>query len=156
MARGSRMAHWWPSTSRSVTASSLGSTPALKRKWLALSTSSCARTTFSAFWIRVPTRPIQPPDSHSTHKEIIHGETDCLQRAFPSSDPARRQPTCRRGEGDPGPQGTQRRSGEEIWRTDHHQRWCDGGERDRVEGPAREHGRPDGARSGAENLRRGL
>src|ERR1039458_3375167 len=86
MARGSRMAHWWPSTSRSATASSLGSTPALKPKWLALSTSSCARTTFSAFWIRVPARPIKPPDSHSTHKETIHGKTDCLQRAFPRSE----------------------------------------------------------------------
>src|ERR1017187_9297313 len=52
MASGSRMARWWPSTSRSAIASSLGSTPALKRRWLALSTSSCARTTFAAFWIR--------------------------------------------------------------------------------------------------------
>ena len=53
-----------------------------------------------------------------------------------------------------GPRGTQCRSRKEIRRTDHHQRRRDGGQRDRAEGSARKHGRPDGARGGVENLRR--
>src|ERR1017187_10344056 len=80
MASGSRMAHWWPSTSRSAIASSLGSTPAPKPRWLALSTSSCAKTTFSAFWIRVHRRSRKPRNSHSLirrpsmAKQIVYSE----------------------------------------------------------------------------------
>ena len=50
--------------------------------------------------------------------------------------------------------GTQCRTRKEIRRTDDHQRWRDGSQRDRVKGSTRKHGRPDGARSGVENLRR--
>ena len=40
--------------------------------------SSCARTMSAAFWIRRPRPPKIPANSNSSHKETIHGKTDCL------------------------------------------------------------------------------
>ena len=82
-------------------------------------------------------------------KQIVYSEE------FPSGDSARRQPAGRCRESHARPQGPQRGSGEEVRRPEHHQGRRDGGQGNRAEGSAREHGRADGARSGLQDLRCG-
>ena len=77
---------------------------------------------------------------------VPHGKADYLRRAVAAGDPARRQPAGRRGQGDARPQGPQRRPRQEVRFAHHHQGRRDGGQGDRPEGSAREHGRADGAR----------
>ena len=85
----------------------------------------------------------------------IDGKTDCVRRAVAPGDPARRQPAGRRGKGHARPEGPQRRPRQEIRIADHHQGRRDGGEGNRPQGPAREHGRADGPRSREQDLGHG-
>ena len=102
-------------------------------------------------------RRAKAPRSWRRRPKRIQGEyhgskTDRIQREFPASNLARRQPIGGHGEDHLGTEGPQRSPGEEIRRPDHHQGWRDRGERDRAERSAREHGRPDGARGCVEDL----
>src|SRR5258706_8493629 len=74
------MARWWPSTSRPATASCLESTLATTPSWMALSTSSCARTTSLAFWMWLLGPRKKPANSNrlkrkpSMAKQIIYSD----------------------------------------------------------------------------------
>ena len=76
-----------------------------------------------------------------------NGKTNRTRRRVPPGNPARRQPSGRRSEGHPRPQGPQRGHRKEIRFADHHQRRRNRSQRNRTEGRPREHGRPDGSRS---------
>ena len=89
----------------------------------------------------------QARSSSSTETSRSHGKADYLRRAVAPGDPARRQPAGRRGQGDARPQGPQRRPRQEVRLAHHHQGRRDRRQGNRPEGPAREHGRADGARS---------
>src|SRR6266849_9150946 len=103
----------------------------------------------SAFWKPSPKRPRRLAKKE---EEENYGKTDCLRRKFPTGHSSRCEPVGGRRKSHPGPQGPERCAGEKIRRAEHHQRRCDGRQRDRVEGPAREHGSADGARSRFEDL----
>jgi len=81
-------------------------------------------------------------------KQILHGE-DSRQAIS-----ARREYSGGGCQSDARPQGPQRRHRKEIRCAHHHQRRRHRSQGNRAQGSAREHGRPDGARSGVENLRR--
>ena len=85
-----------------------------------------------------------PPEDLQENRD--NGKANCVRRAVAPGDPARREPVGRRGQGHARPQGPQRRPRQEIRIADHHQGRRDGGEGDRPQGPAREHGRADGPR----------
>ena len=82
----------------------------------------------------------------------INGETDHLRRAVAAGDPARRQSAGGRRKSHAGPEGPQRRPRQEVRIAHDHQGRRDRGEGDRPQGPAREHGRADGARSGEQDV----
>ena len=88
-------------------------------------------------------------------RSATHGEADHVRRRVPAGDPARREPPGRRGEGHPRPQGPQRRPRQEVRLPRDHQGRRDRRQGDRARGPAREHGRADGARGRLQDLRRG-
>src|SRR5580698_690423 len=66
------MASWSRSTSNPVTAFSSGNTPAARPKWKVPSTSSCARTTSSAFWRRI--NRIENTRKTTMAKQIIYSD----------------------------------------------------------------------------------
>ena len=84
-----------------------------------------------------------------------NGKADYLRRAVAAGDSARRQPAGRRGEGHARPEGPQRRPRQEVRLAHDHQGRRDGRQGDRPEGPAREHGRADGARGREQDVRHG-
>ncbi len=81
-----------------------------------------------------------------------HGKADYLRRAVAAGNPARREPAGRRSQGHARSQGPQRRPRQEVRLPHHHQGRRDGRQGNRPEGPAREHGRPDGPRSREQDL----
>ncbi len=90
-----------------------------------------------------PRRESTDPDA--ARNDTHDGKADHLRRAVAAGNPARRERARRRGQGHPRAQGPQRRPRQEVRFADHHQGRRDGRQGNRTEGPAREHGRPDGA-----------
>ena len=80
------------------------------------------------------------------------GKTDYLRRGVATGDSSRRQPAGGRRQGDPRPEGAQRRPRQEIRVAHHHQGRRDRRQGNRPEGSPGEHGRADGARSGQQDL----
>ena len=92
-----------------------------------------------------------PTQSLRTENNGCQGRTFFLRRA--RQDAARRRHSRQRRQGDAGPQGPQRHSRQVVRRTSHHQGRRHRRQGDRARGQVREHGRPDGARSGLEDQR---
>src|SRR3990172_7918610 len=97
----------------------------------------------------------QRREFHSPRRVKAYGEANRNWRKFPPGDPAWCEHARRRREDHAGPQGPQCGHREEVRGAGDHQGRRDGGEGNRAEGPARKHGRADGARGGVEDLGRG-
>ena len=85
---------------------------------------------------------------------LRNGQDNCVRRRGPSRPRAGPERPRRRGKGDVGSQGPQRRPGEEVGRPHDHQRWRFHRQGDRAGGPVREDRRRAGQGSRQEDRRR--
>src|SRR5579871_817942 len=141
-----KMAAWFRSTLRRAIVSCSASTPGATSRWMARSTSSCAKTRCLAYWRVHPSRKKQL-------REVRYGsETGSLQRKLTAGNSARCQPTRRRGEGHTGSEGSERRPGKEVRWSNDHQGWRHRRQGSGTEGSSGEHGCPDGTGGGLEDI----
>src|SRR5688500_6583568 len=84
--------------------------------------------------------------------ESTDGKTDCLRRRLTAGDSSRRQQPGQRGQGYARTARAERHPRAEVRVAHHHQGWRDGGEGNRAEGCAREHGRADGEGGREQNV----